>query len=460
MKQSVITLIGLYVCIGFIFSSCANIIPPGGGPIDSLPPMLVNANPKDSSRNFSTNKIVLTFNEFVDLDNPFENVVMSPLTQNQPTIERKLRTVTIRFRDSLEANTTYTINFGNTIKDVNEGNVAKNFSYVFSTGNVIDENKLSGRVWLAETGKTDSTLVAILHNNLSDTAVMKLRPRYMAKLKGDGSFTFNNIAAGKYRVYVVPNDFTKRYDDSTKTFAFHDSVITISKTTDPVVLYAFQAFKKQEKTSNSNQNKKAPPPAKNITYQNNLVGSRLGLLDTLSFVFASNVTIDTNKIVVSDTNYKKVESRYFVDSNAVKILFARPETTPYRLVLQKDAVKDTAGKTLAKTDTLRFSTRSEQEYGSIKIRFRNVDYSRNPVLIFMQNGTIKDQINITQAEWYRKLYPPGQYELKILYDANKNGVWDTGLFTKTQKRQPEIIRDLKKMLTIRGNWDNELDISF
>lgn len=460
MKQSVITLIGLYVCIGFIFSSCANIIPPGGGPIDSLPPMLVNANPKDSSRNFSTNKIVLTFNEFVDLDNPFENVVMSPLTQNQPTIERKLRTVTVRFRDSLEANTTYTINFGNTIKDVNEGNVAKNFSYVFSTGNVIDENKLSGRVWLAETGKTDSTLVAILHNNLSDTAVMKLRPRYMAKLKGDGSFTFNNVAAGKYRVYVVPNDFTKRYDDSTKIFAFHDSVITISKTTDPVVLYAFQAFKKQEKTNNSNQNKKAPPPAKNITYQNNLVGSRLGLLDTLSFVFAANVTIDTNKIVVSDTNYKKVASRYFVDSNAVKILFARPETTPYRLVLQKDAVKDTSGKTLAKTDTLRFSTRSEQEYGSIKIRFRNVDYSRNPVLIFMQNGTIKDQINITQAEWYRKLYPPGQYELKILYDANKNGVWDTGIFTKTQKRQPEIIRDLKKMLTIRGNWDNELDISF
>ena len=113
--------------------------------------------------------------------------------KNNPLIEYKLKNVTIKLKDSLEANTTYTINFGKSIRDVNEGNEAKNFTYTFSTGNSIDSNTLSGKIILAEDGKIDSTLIAILHRNTNDTAIYKTKPRYIAKLKGDGSFTFKNL---------------------------------------------------------------------------------------------------------------------------------------------------------------------------------------------------------------------------------------------------------------------------
>ena len=102
-------------------TGCANIIPPTGGARDSLPPFLVTALPKDSTLNFNEKKIVLTFNEYVQLDNNInENIVVSPNPDNQPILENKLRTVTVKLKDSLKPNTTYAINFGNGIQDVNE----------------------------------------------------------------------------------------------------------------------------------------------------------------------------------------------------------------------------------------------------------------------------------------------------------------------------------------------------
>ena len=108
------------------FCSCANIIPPSGGLKDTLAPVLVAAFPKDSTLNFSAKKIVLTFDEYIEIKEIQQNVVMNPLPKNQPEVESKLHNVTVNLKDSLEPNTTYTINFGNAIKDVNEGNIAKN----------------------------------------------------------------------------------------------------------------------------------------------------------------------------------------------------------------------------------------------------------------------------------------------------------------------------------------------
>src|SRR5215471_11697331 len=128
---------------------CANIIPPTGGPKDSLPPILVSAAPKDSTTNFNAHKVVLTFDEYVDLDQRLtEEFIVSPNPENTPLVENKLRTVTIKLKDSLKPNTTYSLDFGNSLKDVNEGNVLKNFTYVFSTGNNIDDGTMSGKVMI------------------------------------------------------------------------------------------------------------------------------------------------------------------------------------------------------------------------------------------------------------------------------------------------------------------------
>jgi len=118
---------------------CANIIPPEGGYRDSIPPLLVKASPEDSSKNFKDTRITITFDEFLaQLDNIRENLIVSPVPKTDPEVEVKLRTVIVKLKDSLESNTTYTLNFGNAIKDMNEGNVAKNFTYIFSTGSTFD----------------------------------------------------------------------------------------------------------------------------------------------------------------------------------------------------------------------------------------------------------------------------------------------------------------------------------
>src|SRR5687768_6656308 len=182
----------LVICIGiisFIGYSCANIIPPTGGPIDSLPPVLLNVTPKDSTTNFNSKRIVLTFDEYIDLKDVPNNLLLNPLFETPPVVEVKLREVTVRFQastDSLQPNTTYTFDFGNAITDVNENNPYKNYTYTFSTGSYIDSLRLSGRVLLAENGKIDSTLTIVLHTDMSDSAVVKNRPRYAARVDSSG----------------------------------------------------------------------------------------------------------------------------------------------------------------------------------------------------------------------------------------------------------------------------------
>src|SRR5690348_7079612 len=104
---------------------CANIIPPAGGPRDSLPPVLLKVSPPDPTRQFNEKKIVFTFNEYVELQNPFENLVVSPLSKTTPSMDYRLNTVTVKLKDTLEANTTYHLDFGDAVKDFNEGNVLK-----------------------------------------------------------------------------------------------------------------------------------------------------------------------------------------------------------------------------------------------------------------------------------------------------------------------------------------------
>jgi hypothetical protein len=131
----------------------------------------------------------------------------------------------------------------------------------------------------------------------------------------------------------------------------------------------------------------------------------------------------------------------------------------YNLLVPADAFADSTGLNLPKNDTLKISTRKVEEYGSLKLRFNNLDFTRNPVLQFIQNSQVVEAVPITQRDWSRTLFPPGEYDLRILFDSNRNGRWDHGNFFGV-KRQPEIVRDLKVKLVVRGNWDNEREISF
>ena len=138
-------------CIIFaaLLSSCGQQVPPTGGPRDSIPPKLVAALPEYGAKNFKGNKITLVFDEYITLENPYEKLTYSPTPKINPNAEGKLKTITVKLKDTLEENTTYSIDFGEAIKDINENNILKDFTYTFSTGAYIDSAYLTGKVIIA-----------------------------------------------------------------------------------------------------------------------------------------------------------------------------------------------------------------------------------------------------------------------------------------------------------------------
>jgi len=229
----------LLYCLAIYNAGCAQIGSPTGGPRDTIPPRLVSASPKLNSTNVRGNKITLTFNEYIDLKETQTNVLISPYPKKTPSIDFKLKTVTVKLKDSLLPNTTYSINFGNAIVDNNEGNPLKDFTYIFSTGNNLDSLILTGKVLIAETGKADSTLIAMLYRNADDSAVQKRKPDYIARLNGDGSFEFINLPPGNFNIYALKDgDGGKTYNSKKELFAFADTAIIVSEKPEPVILYA------------------------------------------------------------------------------------------------------------------------------------------------------------------------------------------------------------------------------
>jgi len=448
--------------IALTVSSCANIIPPGGGPRDSLPPRLIGALPKDSAVNVFPKIINLTFDEYVTLQGVNENLIISPTLKNVPLVDNKLRVVTIKIKDSLEANTTYSLNFGDAIKDVNEGNILKGFTYVFSTGKVIDNYTYSGKVFLAENGKIDTTLIVILHKILDDSAIVKERPRYYTRINGKGDFKFKNLSVGTFRAFVLPNDYTKKYDDSTKLFAFRDKPIIMSNNNPYDTLYAYQEYKQVVKISSpvasTDKNLKED---KRLKYTSDLEGGQQDLLSNLTLTFNRKIKLsDSSKIVFGDSNFTSLKDYTLsLDTGKTKLTLSYKwkELNYFRLVIPKESVMDTAGMMLPKKDTIKFTTKKEADYGSIQLKFTNLNLTKNPVLQVVQSDNIVESIPLTSFELIRKLYKPGSYDLRILYDANKNGIWDAGSFGKI-KRQPEIVRLIPKVFTVKGNWDNEVTI--
>lgn len=444
--------------LGFIISTgnsgCAQIGSPTGGPKDTLAPRLVKAAPALRSTNFSGNSITLNFDEYVEVKDVTNNVLVSPLPKVNPVINYKLKTVTVKLKDTLQPNTTYTINFGNAITDVNENNPFRDFTYVFSTGSTIDSLHLEGRVELAETGGVDSTMLVMLYRNAVDSSIKTRRPDYIARLKGDGSFRFNNLPAGSFSIYALKdNDGSKTYNAKTEIFAFTNSSITTGLKTDSISLYAYAEEKEKDKN---------PVPAKNTDKKLRYTasGGQQDLLSPFSIQFPRPLKkFDPSKIILADTNFVPVAgSKILLDSTRtiVTVGTSWKENEPYRVVLDKDAFSDSADNVLPKSDTIRITAKNQENYGNLVIRFVNLDFSRHPVLQFLSGEEIKGSYPLSAPEWSKKLFEPGEYVIRILYDANNNGKWDPGNYML--KRQPEKVVTLPQKLSIKANWDNEREI--
>ncbi len=449
---------------------CANIIPPEGGVRDSIPPLLVKASPADSSSNFSEKRITLTFDEYIQVQNPSQELIMSPVPKQEPVIESKLRTLTIRLKDTLEANTTYTLNFGNSVKDINEGNIAKNFTYIFSTGRTFDSLTLSGKVKLAANGKVDSTLVVMLHKSGDDSAVVNEKPRYLTRLDSSGNFRFRNLPWGTFYIYALQDQGNShRYQSEKQLFAFADSAVTLDNNNKPILLYAYaeQGSATTPTASSRPQLSTKPKPGNNsekrLKIQTNASNGQLDLFDSL--VISSEIplkNLDTSLIHFStDSSFTPVTNYHLSTDSTQKKLTLKydwKENTRYNLILEKDFAQDTLGRALLKADTLKFKTKKITDYGTIRIRFKNFDASVNPVLLFVQNDNVIRSFPLSGPALNQSIFPPGEYELRVLYDRNHNGKWDPGQFFG-KHIQPELVKPVGRKVTIKANWDNEFDIA-
>lgn len=450
----------IWILIGAVMLvSCGQQVAPTGGPKDSLPPKLAVAVPGINAINFKSDRITLYFDEYVTLDNPFEKITYSPIPKVNPSTDAKLRTITIKIKDTLEPNTTYSIDFGESIKDINEGNILKNFNYAFSTGQYIDSAFLTGQVFLAETGLTDSTLVAVLHNNLDDSAVANVKPKYFARLKGDGSFLFRNLKPGVYNLFAIKDqNGDRKYDQPSELIAFMDNTILIGIDTS-VVLNAFEAAR----TDSTVIKKPAPKPTekkredRRLRFSNNFDGGRQDLLSDLVFTSEHPLkTFDSSKLQLTDFSFQHVPFSVEKDSTNKKftIKTSWKEGAKYNLIIEKDFASDTLDNAILKTDTLSFNAKKESDYGSIDLKIENIDSTLHPI-VFLNKNTKTYLKQILEKNRYRiKLFDPGDYEVKILFDINNNGKWDTGDYWK--KIQPERVVARKKPINIRANWDNEI----
>lgn len=230
LKHIVFGLLALLAAL--LLQRCANAVAPTGGPKDNTPPVVVEAVPENHSLNFNGKKIEITFDEYVTLENANQNVLFSPPLAAKPDIKLKNKTLVVRFKETLEANTTYTIHFGNAIKDLHEGNLFKDYVYSFSTGDHLDTLAIAGKVLNAEDKKPVEDafvgLYAADRDNL-DSLPMSVAPNYITKTDKEGNFSLNGLADKKYLVFALKDVNSNLYfDQPNEEVAFLDSLVQAS----------------------------------------------------------------------------------------------------------------------------------------------------------------------------------------------------------------------------------------
>lgn len=516
--------------LGLIFlSSCAQQVAPTGGMRDEIPPEVLAIQPPQEQLNYQGETIEIEFDEFISLKQLNQQLLASPPLKYDLETKIKGKTLIIEIQDTLQANTTYVLNFGDAIVDFRESNPLKAFQYVFSTGSVVDTLELNGRLIDAFTKEVVKDALVVLYDTTTlDSLPYKEVPKYVSRTDKDGSFKLSNLKEGEYSIFSVSDENTNYlFDKPDEKVAFLDSTLSLSPKVkfDSLRLFSFQEDREAQFLESQKES-----AALNVLVFNRKIDSlafsfleaadsahllhheiskgRDSLLlwfkvDTaykteivLSTSFAYRDTVglkfDTlgNKplkllskpqgkqpyfkpltlqfsrpvgsIVDSMIFLRKADSTlltadFTIDSMRPQYLFVNHDfqiDSTYMLQLLPGAVNDLFG---LSHDSLamQFSLNSPKDYGNL---YLTVDYADSIPLVIQLLG--RDQSVLRQLQMQEKKasftnLKAGVYGLKLILDANDNQVWDTGDFS--QKRQAEKVFIYEGEITIRDNWDKEIE---
>jgi uncharacterized protein (DUF2141 family) len=514
-----------------IIVSCAKRGTITGGLKDTIAPALKISFPENFNTNFKGNEIKLVFDENVKLKNLNKQLVISPPMKYEPIISPTTATksISIKIKDTLQANTTYSFNFGQSIADNNEGNPLNQFKYVFSTGNHIDSLALGGRIKDAydiEVEPFVSVMLYEVNDSFKDSVIYKENPRYITNtLDSLKTFRLENLKAGKYMLIALKDlNNNNKFDPKKEKIGFIKHLITIpNDTVYELELFKetlpFKAFKPAQASGNRllmsyEGNMKLAESRPNIVLQNNAIilptvitqfpkkdslqiwykpikADSLALIvkknsyknnfsfkikdqkkDTLSITALQNGTLhfrdrltletvtplvafDNSKIQLTNkdsiavaftTKYDDFNQRLFFD-------FKKEPSEKYTLTVLPGALTDFFD---VSNDTLSYKliTQSTSDYGNLRVQLQNVKYL--PVIVELTNK----KGDIIAAEYSENnttvdfnLLEPALFTLRIIYDQNKNKVYDTGNYL--EKKYAEEVIYFSKEIDIRANWDVE-----
>jgi len=481
--------------------SCATPTTPTGGPRDEAPPVIDTAL---STPNFQTKflkqDISLTFNEWVQLEDVFNQVIISPPLQYKPEIYVKKKSVVIGWddRETLRENVTYTFNFGESVKDLTEKNPAEKLRFVFSTGDFIDSLSLSGKVVDALDGKPLEKIRVMLYNSTQDSVVRTQKPLYLSLTDKEGRFTMENIRSDTFSLFALEDvNFNYKFDLGNERIGFPDSVLILNfSRTDSLTL---QVFPEKPTLRVKDTLKLWFNPTGTKTPWQIGVQSGLNSIDTLKFntsvampafdklrvenapesgVIQQNIkpgaplemsmlrplsSFDASKIIQIQDSIPVSDTLYFVQDSIYPrkfLLHGRwQEGNTYKLNIPPGAIQDIYGKT---TDSLRVSLTvgKTEDYGNLVVKIGAIDSNMHYVVQVTdesQRILYEKQIHGNAPEGISlNLLSPGKYTLKVIKDGNNNGIWDTG--SLQFHRQPEKIV-LIPVEEIKANWDVETSVN-
>lgn len=527
----------LFLIIVLLVYGCASMQKPQGGPRDLTPPKLVSATPPNMTRNFAAKEIRLEFDEFYKLTNQYQEITISPAQEKQPEYNINRKALNIVFKDTLQKNTTYVINFGKAIADVNESNQLKNFTYVFSTGSHIDSLSISGNVINSQTQVPEKEATVMLFPLKQDSLLFgKKKPSIYTTADSSGNFSLNNLHDGDYRIYALKEASPdKIFNNDNDLIAFLRKPIHLDKDTSNIKLTLFkqvpEKFRLSEKKFTTDGkiqmvfNKRLENPSLKIIYPAALDNQKIVDISKTkdsATVYMRNMDFDSLRVAILD-NAKALDTVYFLkgrkesyertltfkyninrDNNLkpgtdLRITANLPLETyeaslisltqdsvevngytiqkdpadplsyliknrwrigsKYQLILNDAAFTDIYGDKNKRTG-IKFQADKPENYSMLTLKITVPDTAKRYVveLLDEQKAVLRSDAIKSNTSLVYNSYLTGKYFVRVIYDENRNGHWDSG--NVRQKAQPEHIWISPKEITLRPNWEAEepLDI--